>query len=322
MHSTPTLTESPAPVTQRDAGRPKRWLVTVGKGAISSILLLWLLKDTSVPDITKAVHMSYIPMILLAFSLHFLGCFLSVMRWRVLLLAQHIDIPLPCLFRSYMVAIFFNNLLPSTIGGDVVRVHDTYRIGKNKGGAVAAVFVDRLLGIFVLMSFVLLSLLISGQFKFFSSYMYVCIMISIAAIAIITVFFRIFNKKIFNYFRCFNIKIIKIINNLKEHKKIIFIATLLSIGLQINVVLYYFLISSSIGVEVTIMKFFFIVPVAVFGMMIPISINGIGLRENIFVFMMSIYQVNKNNSIAIAWIDYGMIVMLGIIGGIIYIIRK
>ena len=182
MHSTPTLSASPAPVTQRDTRRPKRWLVTVGKCTISSILLLWLLKDTSVPDITKAVHMSYIPMILLAFSLHFVGCFLSVIRWRVLLLAQHIDIPLPCLFKSYMVAIFFNNLLPSTIGGDVVRIHDTYRMGNNKGGAIAAVFVDRLLGICVLMSFVFLSLLISGQLNLFSSYSHVSITILIIVI--------------------------------------------------------------------------------------------------------------------------------------------
>jgi glycosyltransferase 2 family protein len=322
MHNTPTLIESPAPVTQRGSGRPKRWLVTVGKCAISSILLLWLLKDTSVHDITKAVHMSYIPMILLAFSLHFVGCFLSVIRWRVLLLAQHIDIPLPFLFKSYMVAIFFNNLLPSTIGGDVVRIHDTCRMGNDRGGAVAAVFVDRLLGIFVLMSFVLLSLLISREFKFFSSYIYVCITISIISLLILIIFFLIFNKRILHYFRNNCSSIIEIMINLKKHKKNIATSILLSIGLQINVVLYYFLISSSLSIDISVSEFFFIVPFAVFSMMIPISINGVGIRENIFVFMMSIYQVHKNISIAMAWIDYGMIVMLGIIGGIVYIIRK
>jgi hypothetical protein len=56
--------------------------------------------------------------------------------------------------------------------------------------------------------------------------------------------------------------------------------------------------------------------------MIPISINGVGLRENIFVFIMSNYQLHKSFAIAMAWIDYGMIVLLGIIGGIVYVMRN
>jgi hypothetical protein len=57
-------------------------------------------------------------------------------------------------------------------------------------------------------------------------------------------------------------------------------------------------------------------------MMLPISINGVGLRENIFVIILSIYNVSKYNSIALAWIDYFMVLLLGIIGGIVYMTRR
>jgi hypothetical protein len=110
--------------------------------------------------------------------------------------------------------------------------------------------------------------------------------------------------------------------SIRKNKKIIVASLLLSLLLQINVVIYYFLISSGIGLSVSVNEFFVIVPVTVFTMMLPVSINGVGLRENIFVLVLSAYNVSKYNSIAMAWIDYGMIVLLGIIGGIVYMIRR
>ena len=49
---------------------------------------------------------------------------LATWRWRVLLTAQGYPAPLRRLTASYLVATFFNNFLPSNVGGDVVRVRD------------------------------------------------------------------------------------------------------------------------------------------------------------------------------------------------------
>jgi uncharacterized protein (TIRG00374 family) len=232
-----------------------------------------------------------------------------------------------------MTAIFFNNLLPSTIGGDIVRIHDTYRKGKDKRGAVAAVLIDRLLGIFVLMGFVIISLFYSGNFSIYFQTINEWTYIIAALFSILFIFLILYiynNKTYYFYVKKHNAIIQKILNFIKKYtellsvfnKKNLYVSILLSISLQINVVLYYFLISSGSGVSISISEFFFIVPIAVFFMMIPISINGLGLRENIFVFMLSAYGVPKSNAIAISWADYGMILALGIIGGIVYILRK
>jgi uncharacterized protein (TIRG00374 family) len=230
-----------------------------------------------------------------------------------------------------MVAIFFNNLLPSTIGGDVVRIHDTCRMGNNTGGAIAAVFLDRLLGIFVLMGFVLFSLLISEKLNFFLSYLHSWPIISILCfLTIIVICLSFYNRVIslskrFSILKKFEYFIEKSIENLllfRENKKIITASILLSLLLQINVVIYYFLISSGTGLSVAMNEFFVIVPITVFTMMIPVSINGVGLRESIFVLILSAYNVSKYSAIAMAWIDYGMVLLLGIIGGIVYMVRK
>ncbi len=331
MQNAPTLVEPQLPTTRPRTERPKRWFVTVGKCAISSVLILWLLTGTSLHDIGTALQAAHFPTLLLAFSLHFLGCFISVVRWRLLLQAQHIIIPLPFLLKSYMVAIFFNNLLPSTIGGDVIRIHDTCRIGNNKAGAISAVFLDRLLGIFVLMGFVLSSLLISEKFSLFLSYLHDWTIISIlCSVTMIIACLIFYNRAVsfsgnFNMLKRIGSFIEKSIENLlsfRKDKKILAVSLLLSLLLQVNVVTYYFLISVGIGLSVAVDEFFVIVPVTVFTMMVPVSINGVGIRENIFVLILSAYNVSKYSSIAMAWIDHGMVILLGIIGGIVYMIRK
>jgi uncharacterized protein (TIRG00374 family) len=331
MQSAHMLVEPQLPSTSRSAERPKRWFVTAGKCVISSLLILWLLTGTSLHDIGVALQAAHVPTLLLAFSLHFLGCFISVVRWRLLLLAQQITIPLSFLLKSYMVAIFFNNLLPSTIGGDVIRIHDTYRMANNKGGAIAAVFLDRLLGIFVLMGFVLFSLFISEKLSFYIYNIQIFMIIIISFLAISAFIFILFYKRIILFTNKFKIllKLVLFIEEsieklifFKESKRIILVSLILSAILQANVIIYYFLISLGIGLSITLSEFFIIIPITIITMMLPISINGVGLRENIFVIILSIYNVSKHSSIVLAWIDYFMVLLLGIIGGIVYMTRR
>ena len=67
-------------------------------------------------------------------------------RWRLLLSAAGVRAPFPTVLRHYFVGIFVNNFLPSTVGGDVAKV---YYLGRDHGYRVvtASVAIDRLLGV-------------------------------------------------------------------------------------------------------------------------------------------------------------------------------
>jgi hypothetical protein len=56
----------------------------------------------------------------------------SAVRWDVLLRAQHVRLPFSFLTQSFLVATFFNNFLPSNIGGDVIRISDTAKPAGSK----------------------------------------------------------------------------------------------------------------------------------------------------------------------------------------------
>src|SRR5262249_27026773 len=65
----------------------------------------------------------------------------------LLLSAQDVHVKTNSLAGSYLVALFFNNFLPSNIGGDVIRIRDTAPEAGSKTLATAVVLVDRGLGL-------------------------------------------------------------------------------------------------------------------------------------------------------------------------------
>jgi uncharacterized protein (TIRG00374 family) len=69
----------------------------------------------------------------------------SAWKWRVLLHAQRLSVPFWRLFGAYLVGIFFNNFLPSNIGGDVARITDVARYTGQAPAATASVIGERLL---------------------------------------------------------------------------------------------------------------------------------------------------------------------------------
>ena len=71
----------------------------------------------------------------------------SAWRWGVLLRAQHVRLPYSFLTQSFLVATFFNNFLPSNIGGDVVRITDTAEAAGSKTLATTVVLIDRGIGL-------------------------------------------------------------------------------------------------------------------------------------------------------------------------------
>jgi len=148
-----------------DQSREKnRWPVVLLKCGISGGLMYWILQGTDLREIIYSIQAAHLPLLVAAFSLSFLGYFISVNRWRILLKAQGISARVYYLIKSFMVSTFFNNLLPSTIGGDVIRVYDTWRLGVPKGSALAVILVDRFLGLLALMLVAVLGFFASNSF--------------------------------------------------------------------------------------------------------------------------------------------------------------
>lgn len=83
---------------------------------------------------------------LLSFLVILSGQVAYAWRWRLLLVAAGVRVPFTLVLRQYFIGIFVNNFLPSTVGGDVAKV---YYLGRSHGYRVvtASIVMDRVLGI-------------------------------------------------------------------------------------------------------------------------------------------------------------------------------
>ena len=87
-------------------------------------------------------------------------------------------------------------------------------------------------------------------------------------------------------------------------------------------VVQYFIFAKALNLPIPFWSFFLIIPLTLFVMMLPVSINGIGLRESIFVLILSPWGIAKPEALALAWLAYGCLVVQGLLGGIVYALRK
>ncbi len=127
-----------------------RQYVLMALKLLVSVALLWILFSVTGVDVRvlwadiRNASPSWIVAALVILSVNTLA---STWRWHLLLEAQGIPIARTRLLGSFLVAMFFNNFLPSNIGGDVVRIRDTAGPARSKTLATMIVAVDRVLGL-------------------------------------------------------------------------------------------------------------------------------------------------------------------------------
>ena len=303
------------------------------KLSLSVALILWITEDIALDSVFTVMATSSTSLLIFAFSLFFVGYVITAFRWRILIRVQGGDAPIFFLVRSFMVALFFNNFLPSTVGGDVVRMYDSWRLGNSKSDAVTVVLVDRFLGVIVLLCFALLALIfddaVAGEIPFIVAW----VLVGLGGIALSTWLVVKIPASYAEAFCSERGRIVariggilsKILRSFQayRHARIEMLrAAALSVLLQINVVVCFTLLARSIGIEVPIESMFLIIPVAIFIMMLPISINAIGVRETVFVFLFSLYGIDNVQALAFAWTAFGLTLIQGILGGIVFALRK
>lgn len=309
----------------------KNLLSFIGKAVVSIALIWYLLSTTEFSAVFASLTSASPFWLLLSFVTLFLGKIITSYRWQVLLKAQDIDIPLRFLIGSVFVGQFFNSFLPTTIGGDAMRAYDTASMSKDSTKSVVSVFADRLIGVFALALLALLALVLgftSGQDVSFYV-LPVLLLFFLCSFGILLLFnerLLAFLGKLLGLLRLNKVankleEAYQSINILKKEPGVLVLAFLASLVLQINVILFYYFIGVSLDLGVSFLYFAMIVPVALVVLLVPFSINGIGIREGIFVYLLTGLGVQTKDAIALSWISFGLILTQGIIGGIIFALR-
>jgi uncharacterized protein (TIRG00374 family) len=294
------------------------------------LLLIVILNSKRFSLIFKSIFNVNLLFIILAILAGLLSLYFESLRWNVLLRAQNKKINIGYLYILIMSGFFYNNILPSNIGGDLYRVYD---LNKNKkvplNLSASSVFLERFFGfISIVIYFAATSFSI---YKILKNYV---IIITIFLFIALILFLLIIKPELFKADKLFKkfkrlSKIEKKFNSFKNvltsyKNKIPYLmgGFFLNIVADTLIMIMYYFVSISLGLNLSFISFMFIVPVIFVFTGIPISIGGLGVRENVIIFMLTRFGISDANAVAFSVFILFVFVVNAIIAGIIYLFKN
>ena len=316
----------------------RRLLLFVLKLLVSAALIGWILATANLSAVGEAMVGVDLRWLGLAMGLQFVGAALITLRWQRLLAVKDVTPGFRHLFSSVVASSFFRQFLPSIIGGDAIRGYDAWRAGAGPGLAVMSLVVDRLAGLFALAIFALGAGLFFDDFSERLPDVRLWVLIGIGTLTVLLGGVFLPSRFIPRRYipgsltrlaavvpERVSAKITNTLNAVRMfegHPGLLVYIIALSFLLQINVITFYWVLAHALGLGMDFSAFWIIVPLAIFVMMAPVTINGIGLREAVFIFLLGQWQIGQSEALAFAWLEYGSFLAFGLFGGLVYALRR
>src|SRR5215208_8488930 len=133
-------------------------LLSTVKVLISAALLYLALRNVNLPQLASRINLASLGWIGLAIAVTFLQIFAGVLRWREIGAECGAPLATRQAMRFNLIGTFFNQTLPSSIGGDAVRLWLVARSGHGWRAATYSIFVDRAIGLIALAVVIVASL--------------------------------------------------------------------------------------------------------------------------------------------------------------------
>jgi uncharacterized protein (TIRG00374 family) len=298
-----------------------------------SVVLLWLLFSRA--DLGRTFgqfRQMNVLWMSAALGMYGLMLLVSAWRWRLLLRVQTVDVSLTTLTKSFLVATFFNNFLPSNIGGDVVRVADTAPFAGSKTLATTVVLLDRILGLIALLAVAAVASALAAALGVrLQAAAYVWLALLVIAAGLI-VFLR-FPETVSRLLRTIGAgraaklqtrlhNLVAAIERFACQPRRLWQAFVGAIAVQGLLVLFYVCAARSLSVPLPLLAASVIVPVSLAVQMAPVSINGFGVREAVFAFFFTKLGFDVSSALTLSLGSAGLIMLFSLSGGGVFLLRS
>jgi glycosyltransferase 2 family protein len=310
----------------------KQTLLLLAKVAVSFALLAYLLSTTDLAALAARVRGSDVALLAAAAALYAAMLAIATWRWWLLLKALGFPAPMRHLSESYLVATFFNNFLPSNIGGDLIRVRDSSRITGSTTTSLAVVAIDRILGFGALYVIAVVAYLVAGP----PVRELAGARVALGGLALVFgglayLFFRpgtsrrLMARSGLSKFAWARDKFEKAqsaVHGYRADLGSVWTAFGASLALQILVVWYFVAVAHALRIPLPASAAFVMVPLCTLFQAIPISFNGWGIRESLFVVYFGQIGLPKDGALAFSLVGAGLIVALSLSGAVVWSARR
>ncbi len=246
---------------------------------------------------------------------------INSIKWHHLLKIQGVKISLWKVINLYLVGYFFNNFFTGM--GEVKRIYDMSKITGESFKIIASVFMERWTGIIVQISSAIVVLI--WAYKDISGLHTILIICGTLFISMLAIFLlmgvaskipfidRI--EKLHLWLEMFR----KAHNQYTQNHQSLALAFLLSIPIPIILILVHWLLIKGLGYSGNFWTFVIFIPIISVFSQVPITINGIGVQEILFVELLGMAGIPPEASFSVSILSHLLKMGIGIIGGITYI---
>lgn len=291
--------------------RGRRWFTTTLKGVVSLGLLTYLFSRVDISSVLESLRNlqgGYFSLALISYlSLQFVAIF----RWRIMVHVQGYGHAYGRLATFYFAGLFFNLFLPTSIGGDLSRC---YYLADNRSDilrAMTTILADRVSGMIALMCIAAVALLVNSVV--IPSWM-TGITVGGAVLLILGLLIPFLFPRIFRRF--------ELPYRYWENPRFMAASLTISFLIQLSVVIINIFIGQAVGVDIPWEFYFVFTPLVNVAGMVPISLNGLGVREGAYVFFLAQAGIDTTQALAFAILWLVLITSTSVLGGIGWILSS
>lgn len=289
--------------------------------------LIWMMRS-DIGKIFNILRNSNKLFFAIAMTIHVCLAIVLSFRLKLVMSTQKIFMPMKDFIYLTFIGFFFNNFLPTAIGGDVAKAYYAGKKTRNNVASYAAVLLDRLFGLIAIIVIAIIGFVFIGKDLLNEKIIYaLSFVLAGVTFLVIMLFFKKSNvpenasieeKGIIGKLKSKILKLYSAINIYRNRPMFLIKIVLLSAVMQAFTILGIYFYILCIGGNIPLLKLFLIIPIIWAISMLP-SLNGLGVREGAFVYFLK-SDIGTDRAFAISMLWLGLIIFYSIIGGVLHLL--
>jgi len=297
-------------------------VLRIGLSALMLGVLIWRIPPIEADEVVPELTLRTVGWVAVAMALTVVGLVLSALRWQRVLDVLGLHAGLRRLISHHLAGQFVSNVLPTTIGGDVLRVSRLSRETGESPKTFASVVLERLTGWLVLPIISVVGFLVNPPLQNLGRATQVAVGLAfVTLLALCILLYAVADQRIGGRFeardgwRRFASAVHLGLDRLKRQPAAAANVLLVGFAYQLVLVLAAAAAAQALGVRpagfTALLAFF---PAVAIAQVLPIGISGLGVREGAFVLFLGPLGVAAQDAIALGLLLYLLNLGVGLLG--------
>jgi uncharacterized protein (TIRG00374 family) len=291
---------------------------------VTSIAVAYIVSQVDLGKTKDIITAASVPWLLLSALLTIVTVPPMGWRWQRLLAARGVHEPVSWLTRTYFVSYAVGQVLPTSVGGDASRIFETSRRHPGRITPITgSVLLERALGGAVTLLLAGIGLLLAiGRYPI-GAYLWIELVFVIGMIGAAFVFFSrtvrrrlVFLGPIARRFRVEKPAraVYEGLHGYRDHPGTLLVVALVTAAAQLTRVVAIYASGRAVGIDLSLLPYVVLGPLLFLVMLVPFTVNGIGVREAFFVSFLGKLGIDHDHAFACGFLFFVMTILLALPG--------